>query len=150
MATQNLTAGETKNNHAGQRTAFVVEQIVDFSINNAAASDVIQMLNVYPGWFVETVLLEVLTVEGAARTANVGDGVTPTGFLTAANLNALGMTKPAQAATLGGTGAAGDPIVLTGYTFGKLFTVADTLDLVVSGTLSAAKVRLAALIIDMT
>ncbi len=144
MATQNLTAGETKNNHAGARTAFVVEQTIDFAKNVAASGDVIQSLNVYPGWFVQAVLVDVLKAEGGALTANVGDGALATGFMTAANLNALGMTK----SNLTLTEAA--PNTVTGYTAGKLYTAADTIDLVLSAAADAAKVRVLAVVIDLS
>jgi hypothetical protein len=144
MATQNLTAGETQNNHAGRRTAFVTEQTIDFTKTPGASGDVIQSLNVYPGWFVQAVLVQVLTAEGGTLTANVGDGTLATGFMTGVNLNALGMTK----SNLTLTEAA--PNTVTGYTGGKLYTAADTIDLVLSAAADGAKVRVAALVIDMS
>jgi hypothetical protein len=144
MATQNLTAGETRNNHAGAVKAFVVEQVIDFSQTLAASGDVIQAINVQPGWFVAAVLVETLKAEGAAATANVGDGALATGFMTAANLNLLGMTK----SNLTLTEAA--PNTVTGYTAGKLYTAADTIDLVVSAALDAAKVAVRALVFDLS
>lgn len=144
MATQNLTAGETQNNHAGARTAFVVEQTIDFSKTVAASGDVIQALNTYPGWFVQAVLVDVLVAEGGTATATVGDGVLATGFIPSVNLNAVGMTK----SNLTLTEAA--PNTVTGYTAGKLYTVADTIDLVLTAAMDAAKVRVAALVIDMS
>lgn len=144
MATQNLTAGETKNNHAGRFTAFVVEQIIDFVKTPGASADVIQALNVYSGWFVQVVLVEVLTAEGGALTANVGDGALATGFMSAVNLNALGLSKSNLTLTEGA------PNTVTGYTGGKLYTAADTIDLVLSAAADGAKVRVAALVIDMS
>lgn len=144
MATQNLTAGETKNNHAGRVTAFVTEQTIDFTKTVGASGDVIQALNVYPGWFVQAVLVDVIKAEGGTLTANVGDGALATGFMTGVNLNALGMTK----SNLTLTEAA--PNTVTGYTGGKLYTAADTIDLVLSAAADGAKVRVAALVIDMS
>lgn len=143
MATQNLTAGETRNIHAGAVKAFVVEQTIDFSKTPAASGDVIQALNVQRGWLVNTVLVETVIPEGAAATAQVGDGALATGFIPSANLNSAGLYK----SNLTLTEAA--PNTVTGYTAGKLYTAADTIDLVVSAALDAAKVVVRAVVFDL-
>ena len=144
MATQNLTAGESRNNHAGAVKAFVVEQVIDFGKTPAGSGDVIQAINVQPGWFVSTVLVQAVTPEGATATAQVGDGTLATGFIPSANLNSAGLYK----SNLTLTEAA--PNTVTGYTAGKLYTAADTIDLVVSAALDTAKVAVRALVFDLS
>lgn len=140
MATVNLTSGELGRSNAGTRPVFMAEQRIDFGRNNAAASDVVQALNVYAGWFVHAVAVDVEVAEGGTGTATVGDGTTANGFIASVNLNATGITK--NTLKTDGTSAA------VGYTAGKLYTADDTIDLVVSAALDKAVVVVRALVTD--
>jgi hypothetical protein len=89
-----------------------------------AAADILEAFYIPAGWFVEKVGLRVLTAEGAACTAHVGDGDDPDGFLVNANLNSTS-TNAQSALTL----VEAAPNTVLGYTAGKLYTAADTIDI---------------------
>lgn len=132
---------------------YVLEAIVDFSSTATTGlttqNDVMEAIAIPANCRVNHVRCEVLTVEGAARNYAVGDGATPTGFIPSTTANTLGSTHNVLAGTLGGTGAAADPVVITGYTSGKFYAVADTIDILavsVSG-LTACKLKLS---VDVT
>lgn len=144
MAEVDYTAGQANNPMAGAGGTFLVEQRLDFSETTLANADVAAAINVYPGWFVHRVVAEVETPEGGAATFDVGDGADPNGFIAAANANATGYT--AQALTL--TEAA--PNTVTGYSDGKLYTVADTIDLAGSTDLDGAVIVVRAVVTDFS
>lgn len=139
MATVDKTAGAV-HVHAGARGISKIERTIDFARDPVSASDVVQALNVYAGWYVHRVFLEVITPEGSAGNTDVGDGADPDGYLVDADINAAGFT--AQALTL----TEGTPNTVAGYTNGKLYAADDTIDLVPSIDLDAAKVRVVALV----
>ena len=144
MATINLTAGETRNNHAGAVKSFVVEQTLDFEANPVSGSDVVQALNVQAGWFVSKLVVQRLTAEGGVAVGDFGDGADPDGFIVDLDLNATGYGASSLALT------EATPNTVTGYSNGKLYTAADTIDLVPSAALDAAKVRVVAHVTDFS
>jgi len=62
---------------------------LDAELKNVALGDIIQILDVCPAQRVTAVHLTVLEAEGAACTANIGDGANVSLYFAAANLNAL-------------------------------------------------------------
>lgn len=112
---------------AGDRDKVNVAQFkIDFSEKNVEANDVVQICTVPAGTRVLGVGYEVLTVEGAACTADIGDGANANGWDDAANLNS---------ATAGGS-VTGTDAYDTGM--GKLYTSEDTIDLTMDDAADAA------------
>lgn len=143
MATKNLTAKSLGNAHAGALAIMLISNTIDFSIDKADALDVIEAIDVGAGDIVLKVLVEVETVEGGTLTFDVGDGTDPNGYLDAVNGNSAGMTGTALALTEGA------PNTVSAYSNGKLYTAADTIDLVMDNAADAAVVKVSALIARM-
>lgn len=85
-----------------------------------AAGDVVQLLNVPAGTFVHSVSVNVVTVEGSAFTFTIGDTAAPASY--GAAINGATLTKY--------TSANGTTTPANGV--GKLYTAADTINLVIS------------------
>lgn len=131
---------------------YLLETIVDFSsagTTTLAQNDILEAIAIPANCRVNHVKCEVLTVEGAARNYAIGDGSSTSGYIATTTANTLGSTHSALAGTLGGTGAAGDPVVVTGYSAGKYYAAADTIDVlaVTASGLSACKLKLS---VDVT
>jgi len=102
---------------------------IDFSEFNVGSGDTVQCLKVAKDMLVTNVRVIVVTPEGATATATVGDGDGANSWDASTNLNATAGTVTAG---LAGTDAYA--------TAGKLYTAADTIDLVVSAALDTAVV----------
>lgn len=112
-------------------TGKIAETVmVDFSVNNAASSDVVQVYNVPAGMVVTLVRVLVVVAEGGTLTFDVGDGDDPNGYDDAVNGNATAGTM-----TIGVTGT---DAYLTAN--GKRYTAADTIDLTLDNAADAAKI----------
>lgn len=110
------------------------ENKLDFSENNAAASDVIQAIKIPAGALVTNVRVTVLTAEGSTTTATVGDGDGAADWDASINLN-----DSVNVVT------AGLPGTDTYATAGKYYAAADTIDLTLSAhALDAAIVNVSA------
>ncbi|MEA4857904.1 MAG: hypothetical protein AAGU21_01035 [Solidesulfovibrio sp.] len=139
MATYDLTTGGngalpvTKLNRH-----FVIDKTLDCSKRNLAAGDVAQLLNIPAKTTVKCLFYEVLTPEGAAVTFTAGDGADPDGFLAGINGNAAGSGVTSLALT------EGTPNTVSGYSAGKYYAAADTIDLVSGGTATKCVIRIAA------
>lgn len=86
---------------------------------DGSATDVVELWDIPQGCHINSVLMDVTTVEGATATVAVGDGTSTAGFMAATSINALTTT------TMGGT-------IITdafGAVGGKLYLATDTLDL---------------------
>lgn len=128
MATLNLTKGGTVGlPYKDRAQCFVIRNTVDYSETNAAASDVLQVLNVPANTFVLRAGYRVMTAEGAAAGGTLGDGADPDGFFATMDVNAVAVALSAGATV--------------GYALGKFYTAADTIDHVVSAALDAAVVE---------
>ena len=90
---------------------------------NVVSGDTLQMLNIPEDGKVEKVVILMTTVEGGTLTVDVGDGSDTDGFLDGANLNAAAT----KINTLLLTEAA--PNTVLGYSDGKLYAAADTIDM---------------------
>lgn len=140
MATIDLTRGVPLGLNAEDldRTA-VLRRTVDFSVErngtggNITANDVLQLFDVPAGFRVSKVWWNVTKAEGAAATAQLGDGGDVDGYtVTAINLNATGMGEMLLEATADGGNAGVHDVTWKGYTRGKLYTADDTVDLTVA------------------
>ncbi len=141
MATQDLTQGSgAPAGHLPVRI-YSMERVLDFSSapgaipGNEAISEVLQLFNVPAKTRVIHVMVETLTAEGGAGTVDIGDGTDPNGFISAHDANAIGNSANSLALTEAA------PNTVTGYSNGKYYSAADTIDMVLGAALDAAKLR---------
>lgn len=144
MATQNLTIGGTGRVAASDsmyKGPFVLARVIDAALASPAypAADVLQLINVPAATFVQHVLVQVLTAEGGVATGDLGDGADPNGYFDAIDFNSAGDNFMALALTEAA------PNTVTGYSNGKYYAAADTIDLTLDHELDACKFRVAAL-----
>lgn len=138
MATFNLAiGGSTAYPAADSRKTFVITKTFDATVQPLAQNDIAQLINIPANTWVSLVRWEVKTVEGAARNFSIGDGVNASGFIasTSGNTLAEGVSGPVSLTE-------GAPNTVTGFSGGKYYPVADTLDLtaVTAGGLTACKI----------
>lgn len=128
-------AAASGGNYAGTPVRTVLEGVFDASRRNLVAADVVTVVNVPAGAWVEAVLMEILTPEvTAAQTISVGDGASTSGWISAVNSSAAAGTKYLGAGALAiATG--------TSQTNGKLYTAADTIDILVPATMVATTLK---------
>ena len=92
-----------------------------------AAADVLELFSVRAGTWVRLRAVRLVTAEGAAGTIGLGDGATASGYRTAFDLNGTpGWFDNAAALT------EGTPNSFTGFSGGKLYTAADTVDALIN------------------
>jgi hypothetical protein len=113
----------------GAFAPFLAQQRIDCATLNVAASDTVQAIKVPAGTYVLNVFVKVVTPEGGALTATVGDGSGVNSWDASTDLNATAGTV-----TQGISGT--DAYALTG----KLYTANDTIDLVHSAAIADAAV----------
>lgn len=129
-------------NNAGFPSPVVFENVIDCSklAVAAAQNDVIEALEIPARTFIQGVQWEVEVAEGAARNFAIGDGDDTDGFVASTTANALASGATALALT------EGTPNTITGYSAGKYYGAADTIDIlaVTAGGLVNAKIRVKA------
>lgn len=125
---------------AGFPSFVVFENVFDASKRNLVQNDVAAVLNIPAGTLIMGVQWEVETEEGASRNFAIGDGDDTDGFVTTTTAN----TAASGATALALTEAA--PNTVTGYSAGKYYSAADTIDVlaVTSGGLTTVKLRVKA------
>lgn len=127
----------------GHRRIVTVD--IDFSdaAVTSAQNEIVEAIVVPAGTKVHAVCAEVLVAEGAARNYAIGDGSDTYGYIATTTANTTGKTHSALVLTEGA------PNTVTGYSNGKFYAAADTIDVlcVTSGGLSACKLRVE---VDMT
>lgn len=133
---------------------YIVEKLFDATKQNLAQNDIAQLINIPAQTWVPLVQWEVETVEGGARNFSIGDGVNAAGFVPSTSANALasGVSGPLAGSTnTSDAGAAADPLVVTGYSGGKYYAAADTIDLtaLTAGGLTGAKIRVKAVMVPL-
>jgi len=101
--------------------------IIDFSEKNAATSDVIQAIPIKAGSYVMSAGLRVITQEGSAVTAKLGDGSDDDRYGASINLNAATEMVSSQP---------------------HYYAADDTIDLVASGAIATAKVEVFVLLFE--
>jgi hypothetical protein len=88
--------------------------------------DTIKAFNVSAGTLARFIGINVLQAEGATLTVDIGDGDTANGYANDLTLNTAGFAVPAFTLT------EGTPNTVAGFGAGKLYTVDDTIDLLVN------------------
>lgn len=106
------------------------------------AADVIEVLPLPAKSYVLFAGVDVTTAEGGTLTLDLGDGSDPDGFLDGVDGNAV--ASYASALTL----AEGAPNTITGYSEGKYYSAADTIDLTTVNAADTAVVRVWAVVAD--
>lgn len=136
MPTVDMTNGNGFARNDGNKQ-FVIENTLDFSKSNQSASDVLQTLHIPANTLVEDSFYQIVDAEGDVLVLDIGDGVDPNGFHAAVDANVAGeLIKSAGAyakQTLGG----------------RLYTAADTIDVIPSADADAGKVRIVAICVDL-
>ena len=118
---------------SGGKKCFVIEKEFDCSETNLVSGDTYQALGIPANTLVTNVAVQVITAEGAASTVDVGDGTDPDGWCDGASTNAV-------TAVLG----TGD------LKAGKVYAVADTLDVLVNDALDTAVFKIKAVCFDLS
>lgn len=112
-------------NAASFPAVTVIENIFDAGRRNVTAADVVEVLSIPAKTRVLNVFYEVLTAD-SGQTMTIGDGDDTDGYISAANVATQGN---AGCSTLALTEAT--PNTVTGYSGGKFYSAADTIDILV-------------------
>jgi hypothetical protein len=108
-----------------------------------ASGDVLEVIPVPAKSLVMRVGYDVTTAEGATATFDLGDGSDADGYLNDVDLNTVASGVMALALT------EGTPNTITGYSNGKYYSAADTIDITLNNNaINVAVVRLWALVAD--
>lgn len=131
-------------NAAGSPAVTVIENIFDAGRRNLAAADVVEVISIPAKTRVLNVFYEVLTAD-ASQTLTIGDGDDTDGYIAGADVGTAGN---AGCSALALTEAA--PNTVTGYSNGKFYSAADTIDLLVptSKAFDTLKVRVCATVVQ--
>ena len=136
MPTVDMTNGKGFARNDGNKQ-YVIEHTLDFSKVNQTGGDVLQTLNIPANTLVEDCFYKIVDAEGDVLVLDIGDGVDPNGFHAAADANVAGELIKSGGAyakqTLGG----------------RLYTAADTIDVIPSADADAGKVRIVAICVDL-
>lgn len=122
----------------------VIENIVDYRENPSTNGEACNVINVPAGTLVLTAGAEVLRAEGGTAAGTLGDGDGATGFLATLDANATGLKHRGLTLT------EATPNTVTGYSAGKLYTAADTIDHVTTNGLDNALIRYFALCVNVS
>ncbi len=108
-----------------------------------ASGDVLEVIPVPAKSLVMRVGYDVTTAEGATATFDLGDGSDADGYLNDVDLNSVASGVMALALT------EGTPNTISGYSNGKYYSAADTIDITLNNNaINVAVVRLWALVAD--
>ncbi len=106
------------------------------------ANDILEVMPIPAKTYVMQVGLDVTTAEGGTCTVDVGDAADPDGFLDGVNANTAASYATALAL------AEASPNTVVGYSNGKYYAAADTIDIKTVNAADAAVMRLWALVAD--
>ena len=98
---------------------------IDFANRNVTAADVVEALAIPANTYIQHVAVHVLTAD-ASQTMSVGDGDDTDGWLAGATTAAVGDVACSTIALTNGTNE-----TITGYSGGKFYSAADTIDILV-------------------
>lgn len=145
--TLSVTNNDIAQHYVRPASFKTLECIVDFSkITSAlvAQNEVVEAIPIAANTMVLGVRAEVLVVEGAARNFGIGDGAGTSSYITTQSANALAEFRTALGLT------EGVPNTVTGYTGGKYYSAADTIDIlaVTAGGLTTCKIKVSADVIE--
>lgn len=138
---------------ATARRMYRTEVVLDFAkiaaarsaagVAALASTDVLQVIPLPAKSYVLAVGYDVTVAEGATATFDLGDGSDTDGFLNDISLNSVASGVMALALTEAA------PNTVTGYSNGKYYSAADTIDMLInSDNIDAAEVRVWALVMD--
>lgn len=132
--------------HSGLSKVYLVRNRLDFSKTPVANADVVQALSIPANTVVLKAFCNIVTAEGGALTAELGDGADANGWDVQVDLNAAAgtITAPSMALNEGAPNTYTDA-----YAPGKLYDAADTIDLTMGGAADAAIVDVYALCVDL-
>lgn len=116
-------------------TVKTMKQTVDMNDVNYGSGDVLQLFDIAIGERVDFVALQVVVIEDSTLTLNAGDGADVNGYIVAANAETLGWNDSDIALASG---------AFVGYSRGKLYAAADTLDVILSAAGNAGKFHVTA------
>jgi len=124
--------------YTGHRRINVLENTIDYSANNAGASDTDRYITIPAGSYVIGLVAIVDTLEGGTMTFEVGDSDAATTFLTGANGNS-GTYK---------MGDGGDGTTVT-TTVSKLYDAADYILVTVNNAADTMKLTIRLMVVDI-
>ncbi len=149
-ATIDLTVGGTTViDSANLVKAYTVKRTVDCNASNAGgvertAADTLQLINVPANHMALVVAYEIEVIEGDTCTFDIGDGSDPDGYhdgidaeSTGGAANSLVMAEAA-------------PNTVVGYSGGKYYAAADTIDLLLNNNAVGTKITVIALLLDLS
>ena len=105
-----------------------MSKVLDFSVTNASAADVVQALKVKAGTTILSCGTRIKTAEGGTATADLGDASDPNGFGDAVDLNAA-------------AGTIEKALEADAYGIGRHYSSDDTIDLTLDHALDAAVIE---------
>jgi len=105
---------------------------IDFSKTPASSAEVLSIFQVPKNTLVSRIAAICHRAEGGAAVVDVGDGSDTDGFLVDFNVNSVASSLSTLALT------EGTPNTITGYSGGKYYTAADTIDVIPSADLDYA------------
>ena len=127
----------------GRNQVSVISRTIDFSVDEAAQNDVFEVLYIPAKTLVLGVQYQVLTAEGGTLTFDIGDGDDVDGYIDGANGNTLGSGFTTLSLT------AGTPDTVTGYSNGKYYAAADTIDIKLLNAADAAVITVTAVCVEL-
>lgn len=157
MATYTDSLGFNKGSAAlradGLTKVTRMEVVLDFAkiaaarsaagVTALASGDVLEVIPVPAKTLVMRVGYDVTTAEGATATFDLGDGSDADGYLNDVDLNSVGSGVMSLALT------EGTPNTIAGYSNGKYYSAADTIDITLNNNaINVAVVRVWALVAD--
>lgn len=131
--THDVTGDSTTFPWVGGQKCFVIEKEFDCSDTALVSGDTYKALHIPANTLVLHVAVEVTTAEGGVGTVDIGDDSTTNGWCAGIDVN--------SATTSLGAGA---------YAGGKVYAVADTLDVLANNALDAAVFTVLAVCFDVS
>tara|TARA_R110000803_G_scaffold38467_1_gene83214 strand:- start:2488 stop:2967 length:480 start_codon:yes stop_codon:yes gene_type:complete len=107
-----------------------------------AGGDILQALLIPAKTYVLAAGIDVTTAEGATQTIDLGDGADADGYLDGVNGNAAASYASALAL------AEGTPNTIVGFSNGKYYSAADTIDVVFVNAADTMVMRVWAVVVD--
>lgn len=126
MATVTTFIDEVSSTEFLAGEATIAHNRLDFSAANVSNADVVQALQIPKGALVTAVFVHIGTVEGGVATADIGDATDPNGWDALVDLDS-------SAGTVTRSEDGTDALAV-----GKLYTSADTIDVVPTADLDTA------------
>jgi hypothetical protein len=128
----------------------VIHNDIDFAKRNVIAADVVEALSIPANTMVQHVGIHVLSGE-ASQTMSVGDGDGTSSWLSAKDVATTGNVYCSALALTAGS-ASTYVETITGYSGGKFYSAADTIDILVPSNkaYTTLKVRIFAAIVQYT